>query len=70
MRSFKPSQESKEEIIQRLIRKYEQTLRENFTQGPQTLEQIEREVSKGVDFVYVISSRGLGSTCTLREGFT
>ena len=46
MGSFKPSQESKEEFIKRLTRKYEQTLRQSLTQGPQTLEEIEREVGK------------------------
>jgi len=45
MSAFKPSQESKEERIQRLLRQFEQTLRERLTEGPQTLEEIEREVA-------------------------
>jgi hypothetical protein len=44
--SFQTSQESNEELIKRLLRKYEQTLRQNLTEGTQTLEEIEREVSK------------------------
>lgn len=46
MGSFNHRQESNEELIQRRIRKYEQTLRENLTEGAQTLEEIEGEVSK------------------------
>ena len=46
MGSFKPSQESKEERIQRLLRHYEEVLRQNLTEGPQTLEEMEREVGK------------------------
>jgi len=41
-----PKKESKQERIQRLLRKYEQELQESLTEGPQTLEQIEAEVSK------------------------
>jgi hypothetical protein len=38
--------ESKQERIQRLVCKYQQELQENLTEGPQTLEEIEAEVSK------------------------
>ncbi len=46
MGTSQPSKESKEERIQRLLRKYEEALRENLTEGPQTLEEIERETGK------------------------
>jgi hypothetical protein len=46
MGSLKPSQASKEERIQRLLRQYEQRLRDHLTEGPQTLEEIEREVAE------------------------
>jgi hypothetical protein len=46
MGSFDQKQVSNEQLIQRLIRKYEQTLRQNLAEGPQTLDEIEREVSK------------------------
>lgn len=46
MGSSNPSQESKEELIKRLLRKYEEALRENLIEGPQTLEEIEREAGK------------------------
>jgi hypothetical protein len=46
MGAFDQKQASNEELIQRLIRKYEQTLRQNLTEGPQTLEEIEREVGQ------------------------
>lgn len=46
MRSSHSSPESKEEGIKRLLRKYEEALRENRTEGPQTLEAIEQEAGK------------------------
>lgn len=46
MGAFDPKQVSNEELIQRLIRKYEQTLRQNLTEGSQTLDEIEQEITK------------------------
>jgi len=41
-----PKKETKQELIQRLLRKYEQALQDSLTEGPQTLEQIEAEVTQ------------------------
>ena len=40
------SDDPREALIQRLLRRYEELLRRRLTSGPQTLEQIEREISE------------------------
>jgi hypothetical protein len=46
MEASEPNKESKSERIKRLLHKYEQALNESLSENPQTLEEIEREVSE------------------------
>ena len=39
-------EDAREALIQRLLRRYEELLRRRLTSGPQTLEEIEREISE------------------------
>jgi hypothetical protein len=71
------SSDAREALIQRLVKRYEEVLRRRLTSGPQTIEEIEREISEISKELNKISQDekitdaagdGLDHTCTCVKG--